>query len=235
MIEELLRSILSALIVVLALVVVSCGDRGPVATTTLPVGPSSSTSVPVVSTSTTEPSVTTTTQPTTTTSSLPLGQQLVINSEFDAGDALPSGWQFDAPGEGQTVEYVREAGEGHISLFAPIVDGDGWPQARLAQPFRVTPHTEYLVTAEARTFTQGRLLLALVFLDEDGDEILLRGPGSPEISSSDWSQYGGAIESPVGAAAAFLVLRLPVSPELTDADSYAVDVNRVSVSEILEQ
>lgn len=158
----------------------------------------------------------------------------MINADFASGDGAPSAWQLEAPEEGQVVEYVRESGQGHVSLFAAIVEGADWPEARLLEPFEVSRHTDYRVEVEARSLTQGRLLIALVFLDDDGDEILLRGPGSPEIVSSDWITFEGTVESPADAAAAYVVLSLPVSPELTDADSFSVDVNRVSVSELLE-
>lgn len=125
---------------------------------------------------------------------------------------------------------MTEGGDTHVSLFAPASQTDVWPEAR-SQPFPVSPHTEYRLQADGRTFTQGRLFLALMFLDEDGDEILLRGIGSPQVEASEWTFVEGSIESSVSAAAAQVVLRLAVL-DGTPADSLAIDVNSVSVREV---
>lgn len=151
------------------------------------------------------------------------------NGDFAVGSG--SGWALTAPGEGQSAELVTEGGETHVSLFAPATPTDTWPEAR-SQPFPVLPHTDYWLRAEARTFTQGRLFLALIFLDEEGDEILLRGIGSPPVESSEWTVVEGSIESSVSAVAAQVVVRLAVL-DGTPADSLAIDVNSVSVQEVL--
>lgn len=163
-----------------------------------------------------------------------LGADLVFNGDFDFGDVVPSGWQFTVEADGQRLEYVTEGTDHHISFFAPLVEDVPWPEARLIQPFEVAPHRDYRLGVEARTVTQGRLFLALIFLDEDGDQILLRGPGEPEISDSEWETIEATLESPVNAAQAVVVMRLAVRPDLSTASSSSVDVNSVSVREVLD-
>lgn len=227
---------LTALLVVFAVLLGACAEEvgmdastNPTGSTTTTVRVSSSTSMPA-----TAPSSTITTVPdtTTTTTTPDLGEELVANSDFSSGANSPSAWELTPQTASQSVDYVTESGEQHISFFAPLVEDTPWPEARSTVPFDVRPHTDYQLEVEARAVTEGRLFLALIFLDEDGDEILLRGPGSPEISEPDWERVEATLESPAGAAAAYIVMRLAVRPDLTGVDASSVDVNRVSVREV---
>jgi hypothetical protein len=189
------------------------------------------------SSTTSDPATTTTTQAagtTTTTVSLQLGDELVFNGDFSGGTTGSlSGWELVSEDSAQTVDRVLESGEEHISFFSPLEEAIPWPEARSTVPFEVEPHTDYRLTVEARSVTKGRLFLALIFLDDDGDEILLRGPGSPVVSRSDWETFDATLESPADATSAYLVMRLAVRPDLSDADSFSVDVNNVSVREVV--
>ena len=184
--------------------------------------------IPAPETTTTQPSGTA-----TTTVSLELGDELVFNGDFSDGTGAPSGWELVSGDSAQTVDQVSESGGKHISFFSPLEEEIPWPEARSTVPFEVAPHTDYRLSVEARSITQGRLFIALVFVDEDGDEILLRGPGSPEVSQSEWDTFAATLESPADAASAYLVMRLAVRPDLSDADAFSVDVNSVSVKEVV--
>lgn len=227
------RSIPLKLFVPLVLVIGACAGEG--------VGESSpttrllpSTTEPIPVTTSTIPPVPTTTPITTTTQGLSLGQELVGNGDFSAAapTGAPSGWELTALGEGQRVEYETEAGESLIRFLTPLTSTDGWPEAT-SQPFPVLPHTDYRLSAEGRTVTAGRLFLALVFLDEDGSRILMRGIGSPVVARSDWTRAEGTIESPASAASAFVVVGLPVLSETTDEDDLTLEVRKVSVQEVI--
>lgn len=170
---------------------------------------------------------------TTTTMSLELGPELVFNSDFTTGGLTPTGWEITAEGPGQEVDYVTGGEEEHLRFFGPLIEEAPWPEAKLAQTFDVEPHTDYRLAVEARTASEGRLFMAMVFLDEEGDEILLRGPGSPEVSEPEWRPLEGVLESPVDAASAYVVMRLAIRPDLAQADSFSVEVNSVSVKEVL--
>lgn len=231
MIPPLSRSTPTPVLVVLALLLTGClgGSEATPSSTSRRI---QSTTTSQLTTTTSAVSSPTTTDVTTSSQPLDLGDELVFNGDFAAGSGsgTPAGWELTAPGEGQRAELVTEGGDTHVSLFAPASQTDVWPEAR-SQPFPVSPHTEYRLQADGRTFTQGRLFLALMFLDEDGDEILLRGIGSPQVEASEWTFVEGSIESSVSAAAAQVVLRLAVL-DGTPADSLAIDVNSVSVREV---
>lgn len=229
---------LNVLLVTLALVVVvsACSGEEASSETSLSSTTAPSTTQAAEATTTTSPASSTTTPAptsTTTTVSIELSDELVPNGDFASGGLVAEGWEVSAEGSGQIVDYVTEADDRHISFFGPLVEDAPWPEARLTREFDVEPHTDYLLSVEARTITRGRLFLALVFRDEDGDEILLRGPGVPEVSSSDWARIEAILESPVEAASAYVVMRLPIRPELSDADFFSVDVNSVSVKRVL--
>ena len=234
-IDDLLRSI--PLLFALTLLLAACQGTGAANTTSTTATDTTTTSTTSgVSTTESSDSTTTTRQvpgTTTTTLSLDLGEELVFNGDFSDGTESPDGWELVSEDSGQTVDQVTESGESHISFFSPLEEEVPWPEARSTVPFDVEPHTDYRLSVEARSVTQGRLFLALVFLDEDGDEILLRGPGSPEISESDWKTIDAILESPVDAASAYVVMRLAVRPDLSDADSFSVDVNSVSIREVV--
>ena len=207
------------------------------ATTSTTMADTTTTSTTVdVSTTDSPDSTTTTTQApgtTTTTLALELGEELVFNGDFSEGTASPDGWELVSEDSSQAVDQVTEAGESHISFFSPVEEEIPLPEARSTVPFEVEPHTDYRLSVEARSVTQGRLFLALIFLDEDGDGILLRGPGSPEISESEWKTISATLESPADAASAYLVMRLAARPDLSDADALSVDVNSVSIREVV--
>lgn len=169
----------------------------------------------------------------TTAPSRDLGAELAFNPDFDLGDVVPTGWEFVLEGAGQSVEYVAEAGGHHVSFFAPVDADAPWPLVRQVQEFTVTPHTDYVISVEARSITEGRLYVAVGFRDEDGNEILERGPGEPGITESEWTSIEGVVESPHEAATGYLILALAIRPDLTAADSLFVDVNRASVRELL--
>lgn len=206
----------------------------------------SSTSVALETTSSAEPGTSTTEEPnattttanagptTTTTAPRSLGEELVFNPAFDLGDGTPTGWELIAEESGQTVNYVTESGGHHISFFAPVTEGSQWPEARLVREFPVTPHNDYLVTVEVRSSSEGRLYVAVGFRDSDGNEILERGPGEPDITDSDWITVEGEIESPHEAATGYVILALALRPEVTVGDSLFMDIDRVSVKEILD-
>lgn len=196
--------------------------------------PFSSTTATISATTTTLSTGTTTARTTTTTEGVNLGPELVGNGDFSVGigSGSPTGWELNAPGDGQRADRATESEESHVSFFSPLGGTDQWPEAS-SQPFPVLPHRDYRLMAEGRTFTDGSLFLALVFLDEDGDEILLRGIGSPAIGTSDWTRVEGTIESPATAVSAYVVVGLPVVSEATDGDSLSVDVNMVSVQEVM--
>lgn len=158
--------------------------------------------------------------------------ELLVNSDFSLGAGADSfvGWELTALGEGQRADHVAESTGSHV--FAGVAETDDWPEAR-SEPFPVLPHTDYRLLAEARTFTEGRLFLALVFLDQDRDEIHLRGIGSPPIGTSNWAPVAGVIESPASAASAHAVARLAVVTESSDSNPLSVDVRRISVQEVL--
>lgn len=229
MIETLSRSSLNTAVVLLALVTACSAESSGVATS-LPATGLATTTAPattvVEATSTTPPS-------TTTTTTLDLGEELVFNGAFEAGQDVPTGWEFVVDGEGQRVEHLVEGEDDYVSLFGPVVEGSPWPEAHQDREFPVEPHTRYALTAEARTATQGRLFLALAFRDENGRDILLRDPGSPTAPVADWGEIGGLLESPSGAATAHVVIQLALRPDLTEAESFSVDVRRVSVRQVL--
>lgn len=158
----------------------------------------------------------------------------MVNGDFSIVTISGSlvAWELTAPGENQRSDYVTGAGEAHVRLFTPTTGTESWPEAT-SEPFPVRPHTDYRLLAETRTSTHGRLLLALVFLDEDGDEILLRGIGSPAVTRSDWATVEGVIESPAAAASAYAVARLATDPESSENGAQSVDVSRISVQEVL--
>lgn len=204
--------------------------------TTVPTTGTTSTSTTIDVSTTDAVETTTTTEPpasTTTTVSFQLGEELVFNGDFSDGTGSPAGWDLISEEPRQTIDQVSESGEQHISFSSPLEDEIPWPEARSTVPFEVEPHTDYRLSVEARSDTEGRLFLALVFLDEDGDEILLRGPGSPEVSQSDWEMIQATLESPAEAASAYLVMRLAVRPDLSPADTVSVDVNSVSIREVV--
>ena len=225
----------TVLFIALALALVACQADGGVDGTTLATVETTTTTTTEVST-TLATVATATTQvqsPTTTTTSVQLGDELVFNGDFSNGEGSASGWELVVGDVAQTVDLVSESGEEHISFFSPVEKQIPWPEARSTVPFEVEPHTDYRLSVEARSVTQGRLFLALVFLDEDGDEILLRGPGAPEVTGSDWETFEATIESSAGAASAYLVMRLALLPDLSDDDAFSVDVNRVSIREVV--
>lgn len=220
----------------LLLLLAACSNEDASVETTVPTNNTTETSTTIEVSTTGAPETTTTTQPpapTTTTLALQLGEELVFNGDFTDGTGSPSGWELISETSSQSVNQIAEAGEKHISFFSPLDEEIPWPEARSTVPFEVEPHTDYRLSVEARSLTEGRLFLALVFLDEDGDEILLRGPGSPEVSQSDWETFAATLESPVDAASAYLVMRLAVRPDLSDAGSFSVDVDSVSIREVV--
>jgi hypothetical protein len=226
---------LSALTIALALT--ACSGEEEVAgstTTTVDDNPTSTIAVTTTIPDGTPTTVDPPSSPTTTASSVSLGEELVLNPDFGLGDVTPTGWELVAEGSGQTVDYVAEAGDHHISFFAPVVEDSPWPEARQVREFPVTPHNDYLISVETRSVTEGRLYVAVGFRDADGDQILERGLGEPEVVSSDWVRVDGEIESPHEAETGYVILGLALRPEVTSADSIFVDVNSVSVREILD-
>lgn len=228
----MLRS--TVLLFSLALLLTACQGEEGVDETTLPTVDTTTTTT--VDVPTTTPATASTTQPpgtTTTTVSIELGDELLFNGDFSNGSGSPSGWELVSEDSAQTVDQVSESGENHISFFSPLEEEIPWPEARSTVPFEVEPHTDYRLSVEARSVTEGRLFLALIFLDEDGDEILLRGPGSPEVSQSEWETIAATLESPAEAASAYIVMRLALRPDLSGAEAFSVDVNSVSIREVV--
>lgn len=233
MIGDLSRWNFTLLVVLVLLLPVSaCTSGGSVpsslasTTSTTPRG-NDATSTTVTPTTTSAPYTSTTVE------AIDLGPELVFNGDFSVGDVIPTGWEFRAESPGQSLDYTTENEVAHISLSGPVEDGVPWPEARLLQDFTVTPHTEYRFAAQVRSPAQGRLFLALGFRDADGGEILMRGPGEPTITESDWSTVEAEVESPHLAASAYVILRLAIRPEVVNVDSLTVDVNQVSVRELL--
>lgn len=236
-IGDLPRSKLSLSALTIALALAACsGEEGTPGSTTTTVDDNTNPTNAVTTTVADETATTADlpSSPTTTASSRSLSEELVFNPDFGLGDVTPTGWELVAEGSGQTVDYVVEAGDYHVSFFAPVVAEAPWPEARQVQEFPVTPHTDYVISVEARSVTQGRLYVAVGFRDADGNQILERGPGEPDVVSSDWVTLDGEIESPHDAATGYVILGLALRPEVTSADSIFVDVNSVSVRQILD-
>ena len=236
MIEFLSRPVYTSSALAILLVVSACSGTGSGTTSSGASGSDGTTTSTVAASSSTTGQPSTTQPPrrsTTTTTALVSGDELVMNGDFSVGGQFPDNWEFVTEGQGQSVEYVSESGETYVRFAAPLIEDAPWPEVKSVEPFPVEPHTDYQISLEARSNTTGRLLTALVFLDEDGDEILLRGPGEPEFSGGDWTEIQAVLESPAGAASAHVVLRLALRPETSPADAMAVDVRRVSVVQIL--
>lgn len=232
MIGDLSRWNCTLFVVLVLLSASACTSAG--SATSSVVSTTSTTPRQINGTSTTS-ATTTTSAPTTSTTveTVDLGPELVFNGDFMLGDVIPTGWEFRAESPGQVIDYEAQEDNHHISLSGPVEEGASWPEARLVQEFAVTPHNEYVLSVQARSPTEGRLFLALGFRDGGGNAILIRGPGEPSITSSEWVSIESEIESPHDAASGYVILRLAIRPELVDVDSLSVDVGQVSVREML--
>ena len=72
------------------------------------------------------------------------------------------------------------------------------------------------------------------FDDASGQTIEGTSPGAWTVTNSDWTQEAFQLASPEDAAAGFIHLRLVLDDQLTSEETISVDVDDVSLREILE-
>lgn len=172
---------------------------------------------------------------TTSTTVVALGPELLTNGGLDDGEAIPTGWEFLTKEPDQVVAWLTEEASGgrYVAMSAPLREDAGWPSVSTTLEFAVSPGTAYLVTFDARTDTEGLLSVSMAFHDDEGTFFIAMSPPRLTVSSGDWSPMKGELTAPDGAVNARLIFYLSLDTQLSEEDAQSVDVDNVSVREVL--
>jgi len=161
------------------------------------------------------------------------GPELMTNGGFDTGLAGADSWDVSVGADDQTAEIVSDrTGNQVLELTGSVVPDVSWPQAVSHEGFPVEPGTRYRLSFRARSDALGLVVPIVWFADAAGEDLTGIGPGTLEVSTTDWTEYDFEFDAPDGAVAAHVIVRLALNTDMTTESSLTVDVDDVSVKRL---